>query len=86
MPSANLEKAVEIGCKARLQNNGQSCIAGKRFFIHEDIYDDVKARFVAKFKALKVGDPMANDTDVGPLVNNDSLEEMAMAIIFSLEF
>ena len=45
MPSANLERAVEIGCKARLQNTGQSCIAGKRFFVHADIYDEVKAKF-----------------------------------------
>ena len=80
MPSADIEKAVEIGCKARLQNNGQSCIAGKRFFIHADIYEDVKARFIAKFKALKVGDPMSNDTDVGPLVNRESLEEITRQV------
>ena len=76
MPSADLEKAVEIGCKARLQNNGQSCIAGKRFFIHADIYDEVKARFAAAFEALKVGDPMEASTDVGPLVNKDSYDEI----------
>ena len=76
MPSADIEQAVEIGCKARLQNNGQSCIAAKRFFIHSDIYDEVKAKFVARFKALKVGDPMLSDTDIGPLVNEDSLREI----------
>ena len=76
MPSADIEKAVEIGCKARLQNNGQSCIAGKRFFIHADIYDEVKARFEVAFKALRVGDPMEASTDVGPLVNKDSFDEI----------
>jgi len=80
MPSADIEKAVEIGCKTRLQNNGQSCIAGKRFFIHTDIYDDVKSRFVAAYKALKVGDPMASDTDIGPLVNRDSYEEITRQV------
>ena len=80
MPSADIEKAVEIGCKARLQNNGQSCIAGKRFFIHADIYDDVKSRFVAAFKALKIGDPMAADTDIGPLVNRESYEEITQQV------
>jgi len=80
MPSADIEKAVEIGCKTRLQNNGQSCIAGKRFFIHTDIYDDVKSRFVAAYKALKVGDPMASDTDIGPLVNRYSYEEITRQV------
>lgn len=77
MPSADIDKAVEIGCKARLQNNGQSCIAAKRFFIHSDIYEDVKAKFIARFKALKIGDPMLADTDIGPLVNEDSLKEIS---------
>lgn len=76
MPSAEIEKAVEIGCKSRLQNNGQSCIAAKRFFVHADIYEDVKARFVARFKALKVGDPMDEATDIGPLVNEGSYKEV----------
>ena len=76
MPSADIEKAVEIGCKSRLQNNGQSCIAAKRFFVHADIYEDVKARFVSRFKALKVGNPMAADTDIGPLVNQGSQIEI----------
>lgn len=85
MPSADIDKAIEIGCKARLQNNGQSCIAGKRFFIHEDIYDDVRARFVAAFKALKIGDPMDSHTDVGPLVNKDSLEDITRQVENAVE-
>ncbi len=74
MPSADLEKAVEVGTTARTQNNGQSCIAAKRFFVHADIYDDVKARLSQSFMALKVGDPMNGDTDVGPLVNAEAVE------------
>lgn len=80
MPSADIEKAVKIGTTARTQNNGQSCIAAKRFFIHADIYDDVKARLVESFEALKVGDPMDKDTDIGPLVNKDSLETVTAQV------
>ena len=76
MPSADLEKAVNIGVTARNQNNGQSCIAGKRFIIHADIYDAFKAKFVASVAALKVGDPMAADTVIGPLVNASSRAEI----------
>ena len=80
MPSADLEKAIEIGCKARLQNTGQSCIAGKRFFIHEDIYDAVKAGFVERFNALTIGDPMSPDTEIGPLVNKQSFDEISQQV------
>lgn len=74
MPSADLKKAVEIGTQARVQNNGQSCIAAKRFFIHTDIYDTIKAQMKAKFESLVVGDPVNANTDIGPLVNQDSLD------------
>lgn len=80
MPSADLDKAVEVGVKARNQNNGQSCIAGKRFIIHADIYDAFKAKFVAAIAALKVGDPMDADTDIGPLVNAASREEIMQQV------
>ena len=80
MPSADIEKAVEIGTTARTQNNGQSCIAAKRFFIHADIYDDVKARLKDSFEALTVGDPMKDDTDIGPLVNQDSLDTVTAQV------
>ena len=85
MPSADIEKAVAIGTTARTQNNGQSCIAAKRFFIHADIYDDVKARMKSSFEALKVGDPMKKDTDIGPLVNKDSLEEITAQVESALK-
>ena len=76
MPSADIEKAVKTGTKARTQNNGQSCIAAKRFFIHADIYEDVKARLKESFEALIIGDPMDDATDIGPLVNAESRDEI----------
>jgi len=76
MPSADIDKAVSVGIIARNQNNGQSCIAGKRFIIHADVYDEFKAKFVASFEGLKIGDPMAADTDIGPLVNKASRDEI----------
>ncbi|HZU79557.1 MAG TPA: aldehyde dehydrogenase family protein [Acidimicrobiales bacterium] len=67
LPSADLERAVEVGVQARVQNNGQSCIAAKRFVVHGDVYDAFAERFVAAMEALVVGDPLAAATDVGPL-------------------
>ncbi|GAB3203442.1 NADP-dependent succinic semialdehyde dehydrogenase [Nocardia tengchongensis] len=67
MPSANMERATDVAVKARCLNNGQSCINGKRFFVHQDIGDAFIEMFVAKMGALVVGDPMAENTDVGPL-------------------
>jgi succinate-semialdehyde dehydrogenase/glutarate-semialdehyde dehydrogenase len=67
MPSANIEEAVSTAVKARIVNNGQSCIAAKRFIVHESIADDFEKRFVAAMEALKVGDPFDESNDVGPL-------------------
>jgi succinate-semialdehyde dehydrogenase / glutarate-semialdehyde dehydrogenase len=67
MPSARLDKAVKAAITSRTLNNGQSCIAAKRFLIHEDVYVEFRARFVAGIMALKVGDPMNEATDLGPL-------------------
>lgn len=72
MPSADLDEAVSVAITARNQNNGQSCIAGKRFIIHEDIYNAFKEKFVKSVEALTVGDPRNADTDIGPLVNEES--------------
>ena len=76
MPSADIDEAVKVGVKARTQNNGQSCIAAKRFIIHADIYDEVKAKFVEAFEALTIGDPTKSDTDIGPLVDVDARAEL----------
>ena len=67
MPSADLDEAVRTAIKARVQNNGQSCIAAKRFILAEPIADEFTTRFVQGMAALKVGDPMNDATDVGPL-------------------
>ena len=67
MPSASLDEAARVAVTARCQNNGQSCIAAKRFIVHTDVYDEFAERFVAGMSALAVGDPMADGTDVGPL-------------------
>jgi succinate-semialdehyde dehydrogenase/glutarate-semialdehyde dehydrogenase len=67
MPSADLAAAVKTGVAARTLNNGQSCINAKRFIVHRDVYQEFEDRMVASFEALRVGDPMADDTDVGPL-------------------
>ncbi|MEV7425887.1 NADP-dependent succinic semialdehyde dehydrogenase [Streptomyces sp. NPDC091212] len=67
MSSADVERAARTAVTARVQNNGQSCIAAKRFIVHEDIYDAFAERFTAGVRALTVGDPLDESTDVGPL-------------------
>ena len=67
MPSADLDRAVDTAVAGRTVNNGQSCIAAKRFIVHTEVYDKFTDRFVARFEALRVGDPMAGETEIGPL-------------------
>jgi succinate-semialdehyde dehydrogenase/glutarate-semialdehyde dehydrogenase len=67
MPSADLDAAAKTGVEARTLNNGQSCINAKRFIVHRDVYRAFEERLVASFEALRVGDPMNDDTDIGPL-------------------
>ena len=67
LPSADLDRAVAVGVEARVQNNGQSCIAAKRFVVHRDVYERFTAGFVDAMQALVVGDPLDNATAVGPL-------------------
>ncbi|QRP49270.1 NADP-dependent succinic semialdehyde dehydrogenase [Amycolatopsis sp. FDAARGOS 1241] len=67
MPSADLDHAAETAVTARVQNNGQSCIAAKRFIVHTDVYDEFARKFVERMRALTVGDPTDDSTDVGPL-------------------
>jgi succinate-semialdehyde dehydrogenase/glutarate-semialdehyde dehydrogenase len=76
MPSANLDAAVKTAVTARCINNGQSCIAAKRFVVHEAIYERFERDFVARMAALKVGDPMEPATDVGPLATAAELEKL----------
>ncbi|MFB9236843.1 NADP-dependent succinic semialdehyde dehydrogenase [Plantactinospora siamensis] len=76
MPSADLDRAAQVATTARCQNNGQSCIAAKRFIVHADVYDAFAEKFVAAMSALRVGDPMADGTDVGPLATEKGREDI----------
>jgi succinate-semialdehyde dehydrogenase/glutarate-semialdehyde dehydrogenase len=69
MPSADLEKAAEVGTNARLLNNGQSCINAKRFIVHRDVADRFTELFVDRMSSTTVGDPMADETGIGPMVS-----------------
>jgi succinate-semialdehyde dehydrogenase / glutarate-semialdehyde dehydrogenase len=76
MPSASFDEAVATAVKARTINNGQSCIAAKRFIVAESIADRFEHEFVARMRALRVGDPMDATTDVGPLANADAVKSL----------
>src|SRR5437660_8366227 len=76
MPSANLDQAVATAVEARIVNNGQSCIAAKRFIVSEEIADKFESGFVAKMKALKIGDPMDPQNELGPLSTADAVTSL----------
>ncbi|MFD9098131.1 NADP-dependent succinic semialdehyde dehydrogenase [Streptomyces collinus] len=79
MPSADLDRAARVAVTARVQNNGQSCIAAKRFIVHTDVYDAFAEKFVAGMAALRIGDPLEEETEVGPLASEQGradLEEL----------
>lgn len=76
MPSANLEEAVAAGVKARTLNNGQSCIAAKRFIVAEQVADQFERKFVAAMESLRLGDPFDAKTDVGPLATADAVTSL----------
>jgi succinate-semialdehyde dehydrogenase/glutarate-semialdehyde dehydrogenase len=76
MPSANLEAAVTTAVKARVINNGQSCIAAKRFIVAEKIADEFEKRFASRMEALTVGDPFDEKTELGPLASAQGVAEL----------
>ncbi len=76
MPSANLEEATTTAVKARIVNNGQSCIAAKRFIVAEQIADQFERKFVSKMEALRLGDPFKEDTELGPLATKDGVSDL----------
>ncbi|MEL7334545.1 MAG: aldehyde dehydrogenase family protein, partial [Cyanobacteria bacterium J06560_2] len=76
LPSADLERAIATATTARLMNNGQSCIAAKRFILVGEIADAFEAGFVTQFASQRVGDPMDAETTVGPLATSDILQEL----------
>ena len=76
MPSAKLAEAVTTAVRARTINNGQSCIAAKRFIVATEIYEEFEHRFVEEMKALCVGDPLNESTDIGPLATEQILKDV----------
>jgi succinate-semialdehyde dehydrogenase / glutarate-semialdehyde dehydrogenase len=76
MPSANLKEAAATAVKARVINNGQSCIAAKRFIVHEQIAEAFETDFVRLMQSLKLGDPFDAKTDVGPLATPDAVKDI----------
>jgi len=84
MPSADLEAAVTTAVKARTINNGQSCIAAKRFIVHGQIYEEFEKRFVESMKALRLGDPMNEQVDIGPLATEQILEDLEQQVTVSI--
>jgi succinate-semialdehyde dehydrogenase/glutarate-semialdehyde dehydrogenase len=85
MASADLDSAVEAAVRARCINSGQSCIAAKRFLVAAEVYDDFEARFVAGMDALRVGDPMREETDIGPLATGRQAEDLEAQVQAAVE-
>jgi succinate-semialdehyde dehydrogenase / glutarate-semialdehyde dehydrogenase len=80
LPSADLDQAIAAAATARMLNNGQSCIAAKRFIVAETVADAFEQGLKAKFEALKVGDPLLEETDVGPLATAKIRDELAAQV------
>ena len=80
MPSADFAEAVSTAVKARTINNGQSCIAAKRFIVHQEIYDQFESEFVAAMNRLRVGNPIDETTDIGPLATPQILEDLEQQV------
>jgi succinate-semialdehyde dehydrogenase/glutarate-semialdehyde dehydrogenase len=84
MPSADVRAAADVAVKARTINNGQSCIAAKRFIVHERVADEFTTRFVDRMRALTVGDPMAPATDIGPLATAQIVDDLEKQVMESV--
>jgi succinate-semialdehyde dehydrogenase/glutarate-semialdehyde dehydrogenase len=76
LPSADLDEAARVATTARLLNNGQSCIAAKRFIVHDEVYDEFERMFAEQMAARTVGDPMDEGTDVGPLASEQQRDDI----------
>ena len=85
MPSADLDAAVANAVKARVQNNGQSCIAAKRFIVAEKIADQFERKFVAKMESLVIGDPMQENVELGPLATPDGVADLQREVEKSVQ-
>jgi succinate-semialdehyde dehydrogenase / glutarate-semialdehyde dehydrogenase len=76
LPDADVEDAAKTGAQARCINNGQSCIAAKRFVVHDDVYDEFMDTFTDEMESLTIGDPMDEDTDIGPQAREDLMNDL----------
>ncbi len=76
MPSADLPRAAQVATTARCQNNGQSCIAAKRFIVHTDVYEEFARLFAKELSAQKLGDPTVDGTDIGPLATEQGRKDV----------
>ncbi|PSP71857.1 NADP-dependent succinic semialdehyde dehydrogenase [Halobacteriales archaeon QS_3_64_16] len=76
MEDADIDAAAEVGTQGRTVNSGQSCIAAKRFIVHEDVYNEFLEKFTEEMDALTVGDPSEEETDVGPQAREDLMEDL----------
>ncbi|MHB8905100.1 MAG: NAD-dependent succinate-semialdehyde dehydrogenase [Melioribacteraceae bacterium] len=76
LEDANIDEAVKTAVTARIINNGQSCIAAKRFIVVEKIYDQFEKKFVDTMTKVKIGDPMKKETELGPIAREDLLNEL----------
>jgi succinate-semialdehyde dehydrogenase/glutarate-semialdehyde dehydrogenase len=85
MPSADIDRAVETAVKARTINNGQSCIAAKRFIVHESIAEGFERAFVDRMSALRMGDPMEEDSDIGPLATASIRDDLHAQVRASID-
>lgn len=77
---ADIDKAVAIGVKARMLNAGQSCIAAKRFIVFESVYDEFLEKFISAIKELKTGNPMDEDSQIGPLARKDLADQLNIQV------
>ncbi len=85
MPSADLDAAVSTAVQARIQNNGQSCIAAKRFIVAEPIAEEFERKFVAKMESLNIGDPFDEKTELGPLSTPDGVKDLDAGVQKSVQ-
>ncbi|MCL7418528.1 MAG: aldehyde dehydrogenase family protein, partial [Halalkalicoccus sp.] len=85
LEDADVEAAAETGAQARTINSGQSCIAAKRFVVHEAVYDEFVERFTEEMESLTVGDPMDESTDLGPQAREDLVEDVHDQVERSVE-
>ncbi|MBV8866212.1 MAG: aldehyde dehydrogenase family protein, partial [Acidobacteriaceae bacterium] len=86
MPSTDLPSTVAAAVSARTINNGQSCIAAKRFIVAAEIYEDFEREFVRGMEALRVGDPMQSSTDIGPLATAQIRDDLHDQVVRAREF